>query len=200
MTDDLMHYGTPRHSGRYPWGSGGQPQNSRDFLSYVEDLRKKGLSEVEIAKGLDITTTQLRARKSIAKNEFRKDQQTQALRLKDKGMSNVAIGERMGIGESQVRQLLNPAMQERADILKTTSNMLKDQVSQKGLIDIGEGVENHIGISREKLNTAVAVLKEEGYSVYYVKTKQLGTGHETTVKVLAPPGVGYPEVDRKSVV
>lgn len=22
MKDILMHYGTPRHSGRYPWGSG----------------------------------------------------------------------------------------------------------------------------------------------------------------------------------
>ena len=23
--DELMHYGTPRHSGRYPWGSGENP-------------------------------------------------------------------------------------------------------------------------------------------------------------------------------
>lgn len=24
-TDELEHYGTPRHSGRYPWGSGENP-------------------------------------------------------------------------------------------------------------------------------------------------------------------------------
>lgn len=32
--DILMHYGTKRHSGRYPWGSGENPyQHSGDFLS-----------------------------------------------------------------------------------------------------------------------------------------------------------------------
>ena len=30
----LMHYGMPRRSGRYPWGSGENPyQHSGDFLS-----------------------------------------------------------------------------------------------------------------------------------------------------------------------
>lgn len=34
--DILMHYGTPRHSGRYPWGSGDDPyQHSGDFLSRI---------------------------------------------------------------------------------------------------------------------------------------------------------------------
>jgi hypothetical protein len=26
MSKDLKHYGTPRHSGRYPWGSGEDPE------------------------------------------------------------------------------------------------------------------------------------------------------------------------------
>lgn len=31
QNDELMHYGTPRHSGRYPWGSGDRPhQHDRD--------------------------------------------------------------------------------------------------------------------------------------------------------------------------
>ena len=40
LTDDiLMHYGMPRRSGRYPWGSGDNPyQHSGDFLSRVEEL------------------------------------------------------------------------------------------------------------------------------------------------------------------
>ena len=34
----LEHYGMPRRSGRYPWGSGEDPyQHGRDFLSRVED-------------------------------------------------------------------------------------------------------------------------------------------------------------------
>ena len=33
----LEHYGTKRHSGRYPWGSGDNPyQHSGDFLSRVK--------------------------------------------------------------------------------------------------------------------------------------------------------------------
>lgn len=35
MSDEeyLEHYGMPRRSGRYPWGSGKEPfQSSRDFL------------------------------------------------------------------------------------------------------------------------------------------------------------------------
>ena len=48
--DELMHYGTPRHSGRYPWGSGDNPyQHSGDFLSRVNELHKQGLSEKEIS-------------------------------------------------------------------------------------------------------------------------------------------------------
>ena len=38
----LEHYGTPRHSGRYPWGSGKDPQRSKDFLQRVKELREEG--------------------------------------------------------------------------------------------------------------------------------------------------------------
>ena len=49
--DELIHYGMPRRSGRYPWGSGKDPyQHSGDFLSRVEQLSKSGMSEKEIAE------------------------------------------------------------------------------------------------------------------------------------------------------
>ena len=38
MTDEeyLAHYGMPRRSGRYPWGSGKEPfQSSRDFIGHL---------------------------------------------------------------------------------------------------------------------------------------------------------------------
>ena len=48
--NELYHYGTPRHSGRYPWGSGENPyQRQQDFLSEYRRLKGKGLSEKEIA-------------------------------------------------------------------------------------------------------------------------------------------------------
>ena len=37
----VAHYGMPRRSGRYPWGSGDDPyQHNLDFLSRVEALKK----------------------------------------------------------------------------------------------------------------------------------------------------------------
>jgi len=193
--DYLAHYGILRKSGRYPWGSGGpEYANNRDFLGMVEGLRKQGLSEKEIADGLGITTTQLRAAKSIAKNEEKQARITEAQRLRDKGMSNVAIGKQMGIPEPTVRDLLKPGVKDRADILEATSNMLKDEVEKKTYLDIGAGAELYTGVSQTKLAVAVARLKEEGYKVHYVKVEQLGTGKQTTLKVLTKPDVPYSDV------
>jgi len=202
--DYLSHYGILRKSGRYPWGSGEtQSERNQTFLGMVEELRKKGLSETEIARGLGIvnsqgepSTTQLRAAKSIAKTEEKQAQIAMAQRLKDKGYSNIAIGERMNLNESSVRALLAPGQRDKTDILETTATMLKGQVGEKKYVDIGTGVERHIGVSQTKLATAVARLQEEGYTVHYLKVEQLGTGQQTTLKVLAAPGTTYGEVFR----
>lgn len=201
-SDELYHYGTPRHSGRYPWGSGKDPyQNNKNFLSYVDDLKKQGLKETEIAKGLGISTTDLRAKKAIAKSEVRAADSAMAYRLKEKGYSNVAIGERMGINESSVRALLNPSLKVKNDILSSTAKVLAESVENKKYIDVGAGVENHLGISRTKLQTAVSVLKEKGYVVSYIPIKQLGTDKMTTVMVLSKPGTTWKEVydNRKDI-
>lgn len=190
-----MHYGILRKSGRYPWGSGGpEYASNKSFLGMVEGMRKEGMSESEIAKGLGISTTELRAAKSIAKNEEKAANIAMAQRLRDKGMSNVAIGKRMGIPEPTVRAMLAPGAKVKADVLEATSSMLKEQVAKKQFVDIGAGVEHHLGISKEKLNVAVARLKEEGYAVHNVQVDQLGTNKKTLIKVLAPPGTTYTDI------
>ncbi|HEY2455607.1 MAG TPA: hypothetical protein VGI71_23930 [Scandinavium sp.] len=197
MTDtaELYHYGVLRRSGRYPWGSGQSVEQSRNFLSYVEDLKSKGLSETQIAAGFSTSTTALRAARAIAKNETRAADTAQAVRLKAKGMSNAAIGERLGgINESSVRALLNPSTADRKDVLITTSNLLRDKVGKDKYLDIGAGTENHLGITATKLATSVAVLREEGFEVHNVQVDQLGTGKKTTIKVLAPPGTKYVDI------
>lgn len=194
----LKHYGVLRRSGRYPWGSGGAPeQNHRSFIGAVNELKKQGLTDTEIAKGWDISTTDLRALKSIARNELRAANISMAERLSAKGMSNRAIAERMGLpGESSVRALLAPGAKVRADILESTSKMLRDEVAEKGYVDVGIGVEHHIlgGVSRTRLDTALSVLKNEGYEVINVQVDQLGTGNKTLVKVLAPAGTTYKDI------
>lgn len=192
----LMHYGILRKSGRYPWGSGEtQHQRNTTFLDMAENLRKQGLTEQEVARGLGLeTTSQLRALKSIAKTETRAANMALAQRLRDKGMSNVAIGERMGINESSVRALLEPGTAVKTSQLQITANLLKDQVKKKTYIDVGVGVEHQLGISSTKLTNAVAVLKEEGYEVHKIQVDQLGTSQKTTIKVLAPPGTTYRDI------
>jgi len=188
MDEKLIHSGTPRHSGRYPWGSGDDPeQRNKSFLGYVSEMKKKGLSEVQIAEGLKMTTSQLRAKKSIAKAELKKEEYSQAVKLKNKGYSNVEIGRRLGKNESYVRDLINPLLKERASLNDTTANMIKDQIDKKGYLDVGVGVERHIGVSRNRLKTAIEMLKEEGYLVTYVPVEQLGTGKNTTVMTLSKP-------------
>ena len=101
---ELKHYGTPRHSGRYPYGSGDDPeQRDPSLLGQIEDLKKQGLKDTEIARGLGMTTTEFRQQRSLAKAEKRAADASQALKLKDKGYSNVEIGKRMGINEASVR-------------------------------------------------------------------------------------------------
>lgn len=194
MKKVLKHYGTPRHSGRYPWGSGEDPQRNRDFLQRVDELKKQNLSEKKIAEGLGINTSQLRARKSIAKNAQLREDQATAMRLKEKGYSNMEIGRRMNRNESSVRSLLNPTLKERADITNVTANMLKDAVAQRKFIDVGVGVEQYMGISRTKLKTALALLEEDGYKVHKFDIEQVGTGKKTNMMVLTTADVTYPEM------
>ena len=80
----LAHIGIKRRSGRYPWGSGDDPYQHEDFLRYVNTLRKKGYSEKEIAKKLNINTSDLRSRISISKSAYLAEKRSQVLILKDK--------------------------------------------------------------------------------------------------------------------
>jgi hypothetical protein len=193
--DYLAHYGILRRSGRYPWGSGGPETNAgpHSFLAYVDGLRKQGLSEKEVAAAVGSTVAELRAAKSIANAQKKQADIAQAQRLKDHGLSNVAIGQRMGIPESSVRALLAPGQLDKAQVLDATSGMLKAAVAKDKYVDVGTGVEHHLGVSDTKLKTAVAKLREEGYELHYVKVPQLGTGKFTSTKVLVSPGTPYSE-------
>lgn len=198
--DELQHYGTPRHSGRYPWGSGDNPyQSSMPFQRQVRELRSKGMEDKDIAKLMGMSLISLRAQYSIANDEVRMYRAREAQRLKEKGYSNRKIGEILGepgspIGEATVRNLLKPSMTEKANVTKEISNVLKDAVDKSKYIDIGTNVEAYLGVSSTKLGTAVKVLEDQGYVVLTPKVEQLGTGHKTTMKILCPEGTTYREI------
>ena len=200
---ELFHYGTPRHSGRYPYGSGEDPnQHGTDFLSTYRQLHAKGLSDKDIADGMGMTTTQLRARRSMESDSERADSIARATKLKDKGYSNIKIGEMMGANESTVRSWLKQSETDRASATKQTADVLKKNVDAKGFIDVGIGVEREMNVSKTKLDTAVAMLKEQGYEAFTIKVEQpTNPGQYTTMKVLAPPGTTWKDVNsRKSEI
>lgn len=173
-------------SGRYPWGSGENPyQRLTNFRGTVLKLRKDGVPYTEIAKGMGITTTQLRARLSIARAEIRAADVARAENLRAKGHSPTAIGKIMGKPESSIRSLLDPGIKERGNITKATADMLSENVDKHKYVDVGVGVERHLGISKGRLATAVAMLEEQGYKLQYLQVEQLGSpGNYTSVKVL----------------
>ena len=185
----IKHYGTPRHSGRYPWGSGEDPQRSKSFLTQVAELKKKGISEPEIAKTLGLkTTTELRARRHIESEAKYGAQAAMAARLRAKGYSDVAISKRLDISPNTVKNILLPETQERHRINEATKNMLQSQADKKGMIDIGNASNLQLGVARTKMDVSVAELvMTKGYVVTEIQTPQLGTTNKTTVKVLMSP-------------
>ena len=193
----LMHYGVPRRSGRYPWGSGENPyQHSGDFLSRIEGLKKEGKTEKEIADELNLTTTQLRIQMSLAKDERRSLEVATAKSLREKGYSLNEIAEKMGYAnDSSVRSLLNENSEVRMNQAKATAAFLRKQIEEKGMIDVGVGVERELGISREKLNQALYILEMEGYPVYGAGVPQsTNPGKQTNIKVIGPPGTEHKDI------
>ena len=195
--DYLAHYGILRKSGRYPWGSGGpEYASNKGFLDMVDNLKRQGLSDVEVAQGIGISTTALRAAKSIAKSEEKAANIATAQKLKDKGMSTSAIGRQMGINESSVRSLLAPGAADKAKVLDATAEFLKSQVDEKKYLDVGTGTEYYVGtgVARGNMDNAIAKLKEQGYQLIPMQIDQQGTGQKTNLKILAPPGTTYKDI------
>ena len=234
--NELMHYGMPRRSGRYPWGSGKDPyQHCTDFLSRVQymvdngvsdediaksmgltmeqfnieksfavinDMTKQGKTEKEIADALGTSTTKVRLQKTMIKDGHRAVEVEIAKDLREQGYSLNEIAKQMGYkNDSSVRSLLNAEAEGRMREAEKTAEFLRKQVDEKGMIDIGTGVERELGISREKLNQAVMMLEMEGYHQYGGGVAQVNNpGKQTNLKVLAAPDKEHKDIyDYKNV-
>lgn len=206
-SESLAHYGMPKRSGRYPYGSGEDPyQHSRDFLGRVEEMRKAGFTwtdengktwtgDTAIAKSMGLSSTQFRAEIGICNDTRRMYQVSQAKALKEKGLGNTAIGREMGIPESTVRSLLDPQAESRMKAAKNAADFIKKQIDERGMIDVGVGVERELNISSEKLEQALYLLEREGYPTYSGRIAQVtNAGQMTTLKVACPPGTQHKEI------
>ena len=186
----LIHYGTPRHSGRYPWGSGKDPQRSKSFATHVSELKKQGFSEPEIAKSFGLkNTTELRAKIHMESEARYGAQVAMASRLREKGYSDVAISKRMDVSPNTVKNLLLVETQDRHKATEATREMLKTQADKKGMIDIGTGSNLLIGVTKTKMDVSIVELEQKGYVVANIQTPQLGTTNKTTVRALLSPDI-----------
>lgn len=194
----LEHYGTKRHSGRYPWGSGDNPyQHSGDFLSRVEELKKKGLSEKEILETINdslpeeykMGLTEFRTARQKAGHDRKTLEYDQIRALKDDGLGWKEIGDKLGMSESSVRSKYNNAIGEKASQAEKIAATLKEEVDKKGMIDISEGANQVLGVSESKLDEAAYILEAEyGYQRYGVGIRQpTNVRQQTNITVLAKP-------------
>ena len=201
---ELKHYGRSvldgapgPGSGRYPRGSGEDPNQHRgDIESRVKELKKQGMREKEIAQALGYSSTgTFRTAYSLAVNERKSILTTKIRAMLDDGMTKAEVSRETGLNESTIRSMLNERTIARANAAKDAADFLRSQIDEKGMIDVGAGVEVELGISREKMAQALKMLQEEGYEVYKGSVEQAtNPGQQTIIKVVCPPGTPHRDI------
>lgn len=192
----IKHYGTPRHSGRYPWGSGENPYQHEDgWLKEYRAYKAQGLSETEIAKKFDISTTVLRNKRKAAEEADLVARASYVKKMLLHGYTPTTLSRLTGWNESTIRGLRDYVVKEKQSRSRGTADMLIREFNKKGWIDVGKGVDKEIGVSESTLKAALQILKEEGYDTVNVKVPQANNPEQyTTVKVLCKQGTTLRDV------
>lgn len=194
----LEHYGTKRHSGRYPWGSGKNPRSALDLYSQYKQLSQY-MSDSDIAEGWGMSKDELLSWKSIGRDAAIAAKVAEVNRRRydpTHPQSVNAIAQEMGENESTIRSWLNPASMERRLKTRKTADAIKDLVDEHGYVDVSKGSELELGVSHTKLKTALRLMESEGYQVNQVDIPQLGTHYDTTFTVVTKEGVPWGDIRR----
>lgn len=208
-----------RGSGRYAFGSGERPhQHDWDIYSRIEKLKaaNPNASDTELAYLMGIykvdkdgnyildengnkqgNSTKFRAIKQIATNNKKLDQ-FEELAVWDnkvnpdtgKHYTDTQIAEKMGLpSESSVRSMRNTMMNGKTNKTTEIAETLRKECVEKGYIDVGSDIALYLGTASGSLNTALEMLKSEGYEVKTINIKQISNPEQrTTIRVLCPPG------------
>lgn len=194
--DIIKHYGTPRRSGRYPWGSGENPYQHEDWwLNEYRKYKDQGLSETEIAKKFNISTTILRDKRKAAQEADYVARVTYVRKMLAHGYTPTTLSKLTGWNESTIRGLRDAQLKEKESRSRGTADMLIREFNKKGWLDVGKGVDKEIGVTETTLKAALQILKEEGYTTVNVDIPQANNPEQhTTVKVLCKEGTTKGEV------
>ena len=199
IEDYIEHYGTPHqgytpHSGRYAWGSGeNKYQRAGGFLVKCMEMEKQGMKQTEIAEAFGMTTTELRAKKSKDREAFARGRDNAVFKLLDKQWSPKAISQRLGVPLQTVYKIRDRRDKVQAKGLNATVEALKAAVEKDKYIDVGKGVNQHMGISNDRLVKARKSLQQEGYTCETMQVKTSGSNF-TAMQVLAAPGTTRKEL------
>lgn len=196
-SDALAHIGrsildgAPVGSGRYRRGSGDSPfQHEKNFQTYVQSLRRKGLNDNQIAKSMGMNSSEFRSRVSKSNEVIKAHERELAVKLRERGMSLGRIAEKLygdSSKESTVRNRLSEDAAPRRKAFESTENALKAELEKHPMLDVGPGVELGLGISATRLKNVLTQMEKEGYTVHRkIAVDQYGkaTNQKTTVKVL----------------
>lgn len=198
----LKHYGVKRKSGRYPWDPSLHLPKNYKFIEDRDEMKKRGLSDNEIAKQMGLSTTVYRSKVTIAKEELKQYNMQRIAKLQSQGLIIDDIAKEIGTTGQTVRNYLdeikNPNKSSRAQRVQTeaVADTLKDAVKRSKYIDVGKGVEIQMGISKEKLKSGLNALVESGeYEVHNLRIAQVtDKNNSTPVKVLTKKGVERSEI------
>lgn len=202
--ESLVHYGMPRRSGRYPWGSGEDPyqHGSGDFVSRVKEMKKKGISEKDIADEFKMSTTEFRKKYQVANTQRRLYELDTIITLSKKyGLTPTEIGKKMGLNESSVRSKLKESV--RGNLVKNnaTANFLENQIKEKKYIDVGDDAGRELNISKTRMDGALKMLQSRGYNVYRGTIERVtdpNSPNKLTLMVACDPKTTYAEVFGKN--
>ena len=199
---ELMHQGVSildgspgRGSGRYPYGSGKNPNQHGNgtFLTRVEEIRRDNpvftdpethktySGDSAVAHILGMSIESFRQQMSVARDEQWMYRYDEAKRLQSEGKGATEIARIMGLrGESAVRNLLDGNRLGKIQEMKGTIDFLREQVDSKGMVDVGDGVHLGLNISETKFKTALTALENEGYHVYGGRQDQVTNKDQKT--------------------
>ena len=139
---------------------------------------------------------------TISSEMYKRYDREKVARLKEHGYSIDKIAEITGMSGNTVRTYLKQAEENFRTDNAQVVDFLKAKVDSAGYLDVGRGAElniplsSQLGISRERLDRCIEILKNEGYfyTGSFRVTNPTNPAHKVTYKILAKPGTTFDEL------
>lgn len=185
----ILHYGTKRHSGRYPWGSGEHPYQDEPWFKGWDELKAQGKSDKEIGEEYGMSIKEVRNRYAYARAAELAGKIAHVKELRDtRQMSVSAIAKKMGVSPSTINNWLKPGYDEQVRGIETLCDKLEEQLDKKGMIDIGKGCANALNVNQNQFEAAIQILKDRGYlNVQWRQPQMNKSDNGTQMTVLVKP-------------